>query len=183
MANATQDVQDFYSGVVGDQNAGAPELLPTDERKGAPKGALYLFTMEDDSVELKHSGEESKNPNHPYVAFRAEVIGPDEFEDSFVRGMFYFPALPDDTADSKAMQKFNKQLQRTIGQVEGILGEGTIESIGWADGMENMCETLVDMLDGASFVGKVGVEKASGGYNAKNRINEFFASSTWSPEE
>ena len=67
--------------------------------------------------------------------------------------------------------------------MEGILGEGTIESIGWADGMENMCETLVDMLDGASFVGKVGVEKASGGYNAKNRINEFFASSTWSPED
>lgn len=178
MATATdQDTQNYFGGREGDQDAGAPELLPTREKKGAPAGALYLFQIGDDDAELQHSGEDAKTPDHPYVSFFAEVLAPEEFEGSRVRGMFYFPAMPEDPDDAKAMKKFDEQMARTIGQVDGILGEGTMASI--EGSLEDSLEELIPLLDGMSFVGKVGVERARDGYPAKNRITRFAQADTW----
>ncbi len=131
-----------------------------------------------------HSGEDAKTPDHPYILFYAEVMAPDEFtpdefEGGRIRGMFYFPAMPEDPDDAKAMKKFNKQMERTIGQVDGILGEGTMASLESTD-LEESLEELIPLLDGVSFVGKVGKERAKGGFSAKNRITHFAPPETWS---
>ena len=181
MVTTDDEVQAYFSGREGDQDAGAPELLPTREKKGAPKDALYLFQMSEDGVELQHSGEDAKTPDHPYISFYAEVLAPEEFEGSRLRGMFYFPAMPEDTDDPKAMKRFDEQMKKTVGQVDGILGEGTMASIE-AVGLEESLEELVVLLDGANFVGKVGVERARDGYPAKNRINHFSSAEDWSGE-
>lgn len=179
MATATEnEVQSYFGGREGNQDAGAPELLPTNVKKGAPKDALYLFQMSDEDVTLEHSGEDAKTPDHPYIAFYAEVLAPEEFEGSRVRGMFYFPTMPEDD-DAKAMKKFDEQMRRTIGQVDGILGEGTMASLS-ATGLEESLDELIPLLDGVSFVGKVGLERARGGFPAKNRITRFEAPESWS---
>lgn len=183
MAGATkEETQGYFNGREGDQDAGGRELLPTREKKGAPKDALYLFQMIKDEIELKHSGEEAKTPDHPFIAFDAEVIAPEEFEGERVRGMFYFPAMPEDTDDAKAMKKFDEQMKRTIGQVDGILGEGTMASLDATD-LEESLDELIPLLEGVSFVGKVGVERARDGYPAKNRITRFEAADTWTEAE
>lgn len=182
MATATKkEVQDYW-GTPGDQDAGGRELLPTSERKGAPKDALYLFQMIEDEIELKHSGEEAKIPDHPFIAFDAEVLAPEEWEGERVRGMFYFPAMPEDTEDTKAMKKYGEQMKRTIGQVDGILGHGTVASLDATD-LEARLEELIGLLDGVSFVGKVGSEKAKGGFPAKSRITRFEMAETWTEAE
>ena len=169
------EVQDYFA-LEGDQDAGAPELIPS-ARKGGPADNLCLFQMGEDEVELQHGGDESKNPGHTYVSFIAEVLAPEEWEDSRVRGMIYFPPTPEDTDDAKAMKKFSEQMRRTIGQVDGILGTGTVSSL--EGDLESRLEEIINLLDGVSFVGEVSTEKAKGGYRAKNRINRFLHSDTW----
>ncbi len=183
MATATkEETQAYFGGREGDQDAGGRELLPTREKKGAPKDALYLFQMIEDEVELKQSGEEAKIPDHPFIAFDAEVLAPEEFEGERVRGMFYFPAMPEDTDDLKAMKKFDEQMKRTVGQVDGILGEGTMASLA-ATSLEDSLDELIPLLDGVSFVGKVGFEKAKGGFPAKSRITRYVLAETWTEAE
>lgn len=182
MVATPEEVQGYFGNRVGDQDAGAPELISTSEKKGGPKDGLCLFQMSEDDVELRHSGEDSKTPDHPFIQFYAEVLAPEEFEGVRIRGMFYFPAMPEDQDDAKAMKKFDEQMKRTIGQVDGILGEGTMASID-AVTLEDSLDELVYLLDGASFVGKVGVERARGEYAAKNRITRFEAPDTWTGGE
>ncbi len=175
-----EEVQNYFNNRVGDQDAGAPELIPASERKGGPPEGLCLFQMGEDDVTLEHSGEESKNPDHPYILFFAEVLAPEEFEGTRIKGMFYFPVMPE-ADDAKAMKKFDAQTARNIGQVDAILGEGTVASIEAVD-LEESLDELISLLDGASFVGKVGIEKAKGEYAAKNRITRFAQAETWTEE-
>ena len=172
-----KEVQGYFSPREGDQDAGRPELIPS-ARKGGPKDNLCLLQMGEDDVTLEHGGDESKNPGHPYVQFYVDVLAPEEFEEGRIRGMFYFPVMPEDTDDTKAMKIFDSQMKKNIGQVEAVLGEGTWASIEATD-LEDGLEQLINLLDGVSFVGEIGIEKAKGGFGAKNRINKFLHSDTW----
>ena len=182
VATASKEEIQNYWDVPGDQDAGTPELLPTNPKKGAPEGALYLLQMGDDDVTLKHS-ESDSNPGHPYIEYYVSVLSPEEFTPEEYpggrfRGMFWFPVVPEDTDDTKAMKVYGEQMKKIIGQVDGILGERTVASLDSTE-LEARLEELVGLRDGASFVGEMGKEPAKGGFRAKNRINKFFHSDTW----
>ncbi len=183
MATATE--LDDYWGQPGDQDAGAPELLPTNPKKGAPEGSLYLLQIGYDDVELRHSESEA-NPGHPYIQCYVQVLAPEEFTPELFPGgrfrqMFWFPAMPEED-DAKVMKAYGEQMKKIIGQVDGVLGEGTVASLD-ATELEPRLEELVGLLDGMSFVGKVGVERGKDGYPAKNRITHFAPADTWTEGE
>lgn len=180
MVATKEEVQGYFSPREGDQDADVPELIPS-ARKGGPINNLCLLQMGEDDVTVEHGGDESKNPGHPYVLFFSEVLAPEEFEEIRIKGMFYFPVMPEDTSNEKAMKKFDSQMRKNIGQVDAVLGEGTWASLN-AESLEDGLNELVTLLDGVSFVGEIGIEKAKKGWPAKNRINKFAPSDTWTEE-
>ena len=181
MATTKEQVSRFFAGVEGDQDAGGLELLPTKERDGAPTDSLYLFCIDEEETQVRHSGEDSKHPDHPYINTRNVVAEPEEFEDRSVFGLFYFPADLAEDASEKDQKKYDGQRERFVGQVDAILGDGACAGL-QGDTLEELMEELCDQLKGVTFVGTVGVEKGQNGYKPKNRITRYAPADTWGQE-
>lgn len=182
MTATKEQVSRFFAGVEGDQDAGGIELLPTKDQDGAPPENLYLFQIDEEETEVRHSGDESKNPGHPYINTRNVVMEPEEFEDRSVFGLFYFPADPAEDASDKDLRKYDGQRERFVGQVDAILGKGACAAL-QGDTLEELMEELCGQLQGATFVGTVGVEKGRNGYKPKNRITNYAMAETWGQED
>ena len=184
----TDKVRNFFGGIHGEQGPEAVPLLPIREKDGAPSESLYLLQFVEDGVEVRHSGENSALPGHPYINYKAEVVEPEDFAGRAVYGMFYFPAEPEEDLDpdSQAGKNNARQKAQFVGALDEILGEGTLAEV-QGDTLEETLIGLVDMLEGEVFVGKMGVQKArkENGveiYPARNRITYFHNKATWQAE-
>ena len=184
----TNKVRNFFSGISGEQGPEALPLLPVREKDGAPAAALYLFQFVEDGVEVRHSGENSAHPGHPYINYKAEVVSPEDFAGRPIYGMFYFPAEPDEDQDPESKEEKSRARQKAqfVGALDEILGEGTLDGLE-GETLEDTLTGLAEMLEGEVFVGKVGVQgarKENGVeiYPARNRITYFHNKTTWQAE-
>lgn len=178
-------VKGFFGDVAGKQGDDSPTLLPTKVKDGAPAGNLWLMHFVEGEVEIRYT----KMDDHPYLSYRAAIDEPEDYAGRNVFGMFFFPRTPADTDDSDAQEKYKEQLERVVGQVDAVLGEGTCRSLG-TDTLEASLQELVPMLDNVGFVGKIGLErgkkrdsadtdKEAERYPDRNRISRFAAADTW----
>ena len=140
-------------------------------------------------TEVRHSKED----DHPYINYRAEVVEPARFGGRTLFGMFWFPRLPASDAPERDHRVYEEQSKRVVGQVDAVLGIGTCASIA-GEGLEAVLAVLVGMLDNEQFVGKVSVEKGkkvdptdkskdADRYPPRNRIVYFEAADAWVGED
>ena len=181
---ATKDkVQGFFAGATGDQGSDQPTLLPTKTKDGAPRGNKWLMHLVEGDVEIRYT----KDDSHPYISYRAAVDEPADYEGRSLFGMFFFPR--DVQEDEEGQEKYAKQRDRTVGQIDAILGEGTCANLE-TDTLESSLFELVPMLENVAFVGKIGLErgkkkdpddedKDAERFPDRNRISHFYPSDTW----
>lgn len=181
MPATKEQVSRFFDGVEGDQDAGGVELIPVGKKSDVP-GDLYLFQIDEDETEVRHSGDDSKNPGHPYINTRNVILEPVEYEDRSVFGLFYFPADLDADVSAKDQEKYDNSRRRFVGQVDGILGEGACAMLD-GDTLEELMENLAEALQGMTFVGTLGMERGRNGYRPKNKITHFAMAETWGQED
>ena len=181
-------IRNFFAGIPGEQGPETPPLLPVNEKDGAPTESLYLLQFVEDGVEVRHSGENSRHPGHPYINYKVEVVAPDDYAGRPIYGMFYFPAPLEEDIDpeSKQAKDHSRQTAQFVGALDEILGEGTLGELQGGT-LEDTLTGLVDMLEGEVFVGKVGVQAARKEdgvvvYPARNRITYFHNKTTWQGE-
>ena len=182
---ATKDkVQGFFAGVSGDQGSEKRALLPTKTRDGAPRGNKWLMHLVEGDVEIRYTREDS----HPYISYRAVVDEPVDYEGRSLFGMFWFPR-PAEEGDEEAAAQYQTNLDRVVGQVDAILGEGTCAGLS-TETLESSLFELVPLLENVAFVGKIGLERGkkkdptdasndAERYDDKNRISHFDHSDTW----
>jgi len=175
MSNETEEISQFY-GIDGDQDAGF-ELLPTGGDEDAPEDDKYLFEIDEEETQVKHSAKQDV----PYVNYRALVLEPDIHEGRSQFGMFYPPQEPEDPDDAKATRNFRNAQKRFKGGVDAVLGAGTAERL--PNDPEALAEALCEQLKGESFVGQLRYKPATGGYRAKTEIAKYFPADTWQQDE
>ena len=190
MASASETKR-FFAGVEGNQGSDQPALLPTREKDGAPKGNLWLLNLAEGEVKLEYTNGDG----HPYIKYRADVIEPAEYEKRGVYGMFFFPRdiegkeFESDREAEEAAERYESQASRIVGQIEAILGPGTVSNLD-VDNLEAGLENLVSLLQDTAFVGKIGIErgkkkdpndesKDAERYPDRNKISFFYPADTW----
>lgn len=175
-----EKVKGFFADVEGDQGTGSQPLLPTRTKDGAPKDNKWLMHFVEDQVEVMYA----KSDGHPYLGFRAEIDEPAEYSGRQVFGMFFMPRTG---GDDEA--KYQEQMGRVVGQIDGVLGVGTCAGLE-SDTLESSLFELVPMLENVTFVGKIGLEKGkkrdpsdeshdAERYPDRNRIVRFEPEDTW----
>ena len=183
MAASTKDkTVGFFSGRGTAERSEGPSLLPTTRKEGAPKENKWLVQFAEDSVEIRHSGDDSKNPGHPYLAFSLSVVEPVEFENRKVFGMMYFPADPDEDCEDDVRDQIIRSQKEFGGDIDHILGEGTFDGTP-GDDLTEVLENLAYQLDSIICVAKIGKEKEKNGFPAKNKVYNFYAGDTWASED
>lgn len=183
--------RNFFAGHHGDQGSDQPPLLPTKSKDGAPRGNLWLLNMVEGEVEVRYA----KSDNHPYVSYRAEVMEPSDYEGRALFGMFFFPRPVDldgygtEKELTAAIESYDRQLGRVIGQIDGILGADTVANTE-GDTLEEVLHNVASLLQNTAFVGKVGIERGkkvdptdeaedAERYPDRNRIMFFYPADTW----
>lgn len=188
MANKEQ-INGYFAGRTGDQGTAQPSLLPTKARDGAPPGNKWLMHFTEGEVEVRRT----KDDDYPYISYRAEVDEPEDFAGRGVYGMFFFPRPLADDAEDGDVEKYDRNTDRVIGQLDAVLGEGTCANLE-PDNLEAALDELVSLLENASFVGKIGKErgkkvdpddegKDAERYPDRNRISYFEPGDTWTPPD
>ena len=131
--------------------------------------------------------------DHPYIAYSAEVDEPEDYAGRRVFGMFFFPRpVAEDAEDPDAeAEKYDRNLDRVVGQVDAVLGDGTCANLETEDLVTSL-EEIVSLLENTSFVGKIGAErgkkvdpddtdKDAERYPTRNKITYFEPADAWEP--
>ncbi len=182
MAAGTKDkTVGFFGGGEVIERSDGPNLLPTTRKDGAPKDNKWLVQFVEDSVEIRHSGDKSKTPDHPYLAYSLAVIEPVEFAGRRVFGMMYFSPEPAEDMDDDAIAKIREAQGNFRADVNHILGENAHLGI-VGDDLEETLENLALQLDSIVVVAKIGKEREKDGFPAKNRVFNFYYQDTWQAE-
>ncbi len=181
MAAKTETVGFFGGGEVVERKDG-PNLLPTTRKEGAPKDNKWLVQFVEDSVEIRYSGDKSKTPGHPYIAYSLAVVEPVEFLNRRVFGMMYFSPEPAEDAEESVIDQVKESQGNFRADVDHILGEGVHLTI-VGDDLEETLENLCQQLDSIICVAKIGKERAKDDFPAKNKVYNFYMGDTWVADE
>jgi len=170
MNTTATEIKNFLGGIAHpEQVKDKSELLPTKVSEGAPVNAEYLFEITNPEVRT------SKNSGLKYVNAKATVIAPAEFEGRRVYiGLFFGSTDPEKNQDV---------LNRGIKSVNAIMGKADWHHTVPGTNMDEVVEYICDAIDGAKVIGRVGVEKGTGGYADKNKIYSYRPASEWQSDD
>ena len=173
-----EETQIFLEDVEGDSEAGL-RGLPIKAEDGAPEDAKYLFHL--DELTIKHTdGSGKSRAGIPWIAGRAVVDEPEEWEGSGTRFMLFPPVHPGVDASASDLRKYDNAQKRFRGDLDKLLGDEGV--VGMPTNLEDFMSTLAEMLEGVPFVGQMKMSQARNGFESRPELGAISAADTWGEE-